>query len=80
MAICEICRQEMSSSDGCLTEKLYIDGNWYKRLSVMPECCPDCGAKKGFYHYFVCDQEICPKCGKQLLLCECKDVGIEISE
>lgn len=46
MAICEICRQEMSSSDGCLTEKLYIDENWYKRLSVMTECCPDCGAKK----------------------------------
>lgn len=80
MAICEICRQEISSSDGCLTEKLYIDENWYKRLSVMTECCPDCGAEKGFYHHFGCDQEICPKCGKQLLLCECKDIGIEINE
>ena len=33
--------------------------------------CGDCGAKKGEYHWDGCDQEYCPKCGEQLLMCEC---------
>lgn len=33
--------------------------------------CHDCGVKKGEFHLEACDWEICPKCGGQLLSCDC---------
>lgn len=33
--------------------------------------CPDCIAKRGEYHMELCDIEICPKCGGQLISCGC---------
>lgn len=35
------------------------------------EYCGDCGAINDEYHVFGCDIEECPKCGGQLLSCEC---------
>lgn len=37
----------------------------------MRTYCPDCTAAMGEYHYEHCDIEICPKCGGQLLSCNC---------
>jgi len=33
--------------------------------------CHDCDAKEGEIHQMGCDMEICPKCGNQLLGCDC---------
>jgi hypothetical protein len=35
------------------------------------EYCDDCGAKRGEYHLNLCDLEVCPVCGGQLLSCGC---------
>lgn len=35
--------------------------------------CHDCGAKVGTYHHSSCDEERCPRCGGQLLCCDCWD-------
>lgn len=80
MAICEICKQEMMTSDGCVSSRLFIDGQLYNRLQVRERICSDCGAKASFYHHFGCDQEVCQRCGNQLLLFNCENVGIEICE
>jgi len=38
------------------------------------ECdCHDCGALEGEIHKFGCDMERCPKCGYQLIGCDCLD-------
>lgn len=33
--------------------------------------CHDCGAKFGHIHHYGCDAETCPKCGGQLISCDC---------
>ena len=45
-------------------------GETVKREKCVGEC-GDCGAKDGDYHWANCDQESCPKCGMQLLMCDC---------
>ncbi|MDM5313850.1 hypothetical protein [Peribacillus frigoritolerans] len=33
--------------------------------------CGDCAVKKGYFHAFGCDLEICPKCSDQVINCSC---------
>lgn len=58
------------------------NGTMYKRIPYgnevfynPDECheyCPDCAAAVGEFHYDRCDIEICPKCGRQYLSCNCE--------
>lgn len=45
--------------------------------NVTYEVCSDCSVKTGQYHVLGCDIEICPKCKKQVILCECDIDEIE---
>jgi len=56
----------------------FPDGETLDRLPFMPtegeEQCVDCGVHIGGFHHIVpsgdcCDQERCPRCGAQLLMC-----------
>jgi len=83
MAACEHCLGEMLEAGTCTITHISIvagenarqrlprlryaptvsmdDGGWSR--------CGDCGAIEGGFHHPGCDQERCPKCGKQLLGC-----------
>lgn len=65
------------------------DGNQYQRIPYGKElgfnaeyaskyCC-DCAAAIGEFHYKLCDIEVCPKCGGQLLSCSCNLVILKQS-
>ena len=45
----------------------------------QPYKCGDCWKKTGEYHADNCDIERCPKCGGQLLSCDCKLPNIAIN-
>ena len=79
MAICEACGREMTTADGCRCSLIKVDGEWIRRIKCGDprdlfgevEQCHDCAAKAGHYHHPGCDSEACPKCGGQLLSCDC---------
>ena len=55
-----------------------INSQKYKRIphgkesfDWEQEVCFDCGAKLNKYHTPGCDHEECPKCGEQLISCDC---------
>lgn len=84
MAICEWCKQEMSTANGCvgivtimgrlITPIRY--GN-ETRNQYSGERCHDCNVKRGRYHHPGCDVEECPGCHGQLISCGCLDDGDE---
>lgn len=64
---------------GILIDKAGVKYNRYpygntewNAISPLHEFCPDCAAALGEFHYEGCDIEICPKCHRQLLSCECE--------
>ena len=87
MACCEACGKEMLKAKGCAVHVYEImdNGVWkkYKRIpygdikdngetfALNGYRCPDCGAKPGGYHHPGCDMETCPRCGMQMLSCDC---------
>lgn len=82
MANCKFCGKDMLRSNGCTSKVLRINGTDYARIPVggahdyhehfRPDArCHDCGAKKGFYHHPGCDMERCPRCGGQIISCDC---------
>ncbi len=49
-------------------------GEKYRPLPYVGELhtrCHDCNVKRGGNHHPGCDMERCPKCGGQLISCEC---------
>jgi len=58
--------------------KIKIDGEIYDRDTTyfdVNDRCHDCGIenKNGNLHHFGCDIERCPKCGGQLISCDCEN-------
>lgn len=60
-----------------------IDGREFVRIGYGSEQedwdadhgpCHDCGVKKGQRHVMGCDIERCPRCGGQVISCECVDL------
>jgi hypothetical protein len=76
MAICEWCNQEMLTADGCTNNTVeYPDGEVLASIPYEHEDanhrCHDCNVKVGQYHHPGCDNEICGRCGGQLISCGC---------
>ena len=79
MAICETCGRSMPTALSCTRDKItFADGATFARLPYMSEDgreqCPDCGVWPGGFHHISrdghgCDVEVCPRCGKQMLMC-----------
>ena len=85
MGICIYCRKEMSQEsvstcEGNISVK-YPDGTVFPPVPYNPQRlhlpnwyrCPDCNVIPGGRHHAGCDHEYCPKCGGQLISCDCFD-------
>lgn len=80
MSICQDCKKEMLEAKSCDLKfsKIKIDGEIYDRDTTyfdVNDRCHDCGIenKNGNLHHFGCDIERCPKCGGQLISCDCEN-------
>lgn len=77
MATCKTCGQEMRTAASCTQEVIeYADGVTLPRLrwgADRGERCGDCGVEPGGFHHLNCDQEVCPRCKRQLISCGCLD-------
>lgn len=75
---CVGCHQPMASEhvESCAVRYVTIGGAEYERDTAyfdVNERCHDCGIlnKPGNVHHVNCDMERCPKCGDQLISCDC---------
>ena len=85
MVKCEDCGQEMMDENTrtCVFLYINIEGKWYRRDTEyhdVNERCHDCNIVNGQVHHFGCDMERCPKCGGQLISCDCKDKKLFLGE
>jgi len=64
-----------------------VEGKDYPRIRFGDESqdsgairdgCRDCGVIKGEYHVWECAVERCPKCGGQLITCNCDSSGVSL--
>lgn len=76
MAVCEDCQQEMTVAASCTVDVLVIQQERFERSRVRRPIgpngrCADCGIQAGGFHHLGCDLELCPRCGRQLISCDC---------
>ena len=73
--ICERCEREIVPGGvRCLPayELTFIDGSKAQAVPYTADTgtCGDCGVPGGSVHHAHCDEELCPCCGGQWLVCE----------
>ena len=76
MVKCTDCKKEMQKATTCDKNAIVVNGEVYLRNTEWfgsGNRCHDCGIvnKKGNIHHFGCDMERCPRCGRQLISCNC---------
>jgi hypothetical protein len=81
MAVCEDCGQDMLQVTTCKSRSVMtFRGDVFKPVAYGSETiwpgrligrCGDCGVVAGGIHHFGCDMEQCPRCGEQLIGCDC---------
>ena len=84
MVVCKFCRKEMLDGKGCLGVPFkYKDGlaiepikyGFHEHDTYPEERCHDCACEMGHYHHPGCDNEICPRCDRQAISCDCELEG-----
>jgi uncharacterized protein with PIN domain len=74
-AMCECGVKMIPNNFGCKYKYVIIRGLYYKRVLNDEAACGDCNVRLGATHHLNCDMERCPKCGGQLISCDCGLVG-----
>lgn len=78
MAICTWCNREMTTGASCTVDAFHLGGI---RVPLAPHRppgrtasrrCGDCGVSAGGFHHPGCDLQRCPRCGGQLVSCDCR--------
>jgi len=93
MVKCEDCKKEMKNKNvtscslkfRCLKFKVGKKEEIYPRDTTYfdwNDRCHDCGIENrvGNLHHFSCDVERCPKCGGQLISCDCEKIAIGVND
>ena len=83
MATCSRCNQDMLDDEtvscSANTEVEFPDGERVPASTLHFDeqggRCRDCRIKHGGFHHPGCDVERCPRCGGQLISCDCLDEG-----
>jgi hypothetical protein len=78
VAICTLCNQEMLDAASCVDEPLALVDGDYAHIRFGDEGpdwgggrCGDCEVLPGGIHHPGCEFEKCPRCGGQLIGCDC---------
>jgi hypothetical protein len=62
-------------------QRVPFGAEWFLNSSVADSGpCRHCHTIKGKLHHSSCDYEQCPKCGTQLMMCDCEFIGHEWRE
>ncbi len=75
MAKCEDCHREMGLAASCIELPMIIARRDYVRLrhpASETRRCYDCNVKPDGVHHGGREEERCPRCGRQLIMCPCR--------